>query len=138
MKNDTEGITVANPGWKFDAEEAKHAHRRRPEFIRHLREHASSGSDFAAAEIIYGELVSNVVRYANGRISIVLEWELAFAVLRVRDFGKGFEHDFHLPHSASESGRGLFIVHKLARKLEIEARPTGSEVRATLPVWMAA
>lgn len=129
---------MANPGWKFDAEEAKHAHRRRPEFIRHLRAHAASGSDFAAAEIIYGELVSNVVRYANGRISIVLEWELTFAVLRVRDFGKGFEHDFHLPHSASESGRGLFIVHNLARKLEIEARSTGSEVRATLPVWIAA
>jgi anti-sigma regulatory factor (Ser/Thr protein kinase) len=78
------------------------------------------------------------VRHANGRISIALEWELTFAVLSVRDFGKGFEHDFHLPHSASESGRGLFIVHRLTRKLEIEKHSTGSEVHATLPVWMAA
>jgi anti-sigma regulatory factor (Ser/Thr protein kinase) len=126
------------PGWRFDAEKALHAHRRRPEFIRHLRAHASSASDFAAAELIYGELVSNVVRHANGRISIVLQWELTFAVLRVRDFGQGFSHDFHLPHSASESGRGLFIVHRLARKLEIEKHPTGSEVSANLPVWLAA
>jgi anti-sigma regulatory factor (Ser/Thr protein kinase) len=129
---------AANPEWTFAAEEAKHAHRRRNEFIRHLRAHASSGSDFAAAELIYGELVSNVVRHANGRISIVLRWELSFAVLHVRDFGKGFNADFRLPPSESESGRGLFLVHHLARKLDIERHPTGSEVHATLPVWMAA
>lgn len=129
---------MAGRGWTFEADDARHAHRRRGDFIRHLRAHASSGSDFAAAELIYGELVSNVVRHANGRISIALEWELTFAVLSVRDFGKGFEHDFHLPHSASESGRGLFIVHRLTRKLEIEKHSTGSEVHATLPVWMAA
>jgi anti-sigma regulatory factor (Ser/Thr protein kinase) len=127
---------MAVRGWTFEADDARLAHHRRREFIRHLRAHASG--DFAAAELIYGELVSNVVRHANGPISIELEWELTFAVLRVRDFGKGFSHDFHLPHSASESGRGLFIVHRLARKLEIKARPTGSEVRATLPVWIAA
>jgi anti-sigma regulatory factor (Ser/Thr protein kinase) len=129
---------MAVRGWTFEADDARLAHHRRREFIRHLRMHASSGSDFAAAELIYGELVSNVVRHANGCISIGLEWELTFAVLRVRDFGKGFSHDFHLPHIASQSGRGLFIVHHLARKLEIEAHPTGSEVRATLPVWVAA
>jgi anti-sigma regulatory factor (Ser/Thr protein kinase) len=129
---------MAVRGWTFEADDARHAHRRRGDFIRHLRVHASSGSDFAAAELIYGELVSNVVRHANGRISIRLEWELTFAVLRVRDFGNGFYPDFHLPHSASESGRGLFIVHRLARKLKVESHPSGSEVRATLPVWMAA
>jgi len=129
---------MAVRGWTFEADDARHAHRRRGDFIRHLRVHASSSSDFAAAELIYGELVSNVVRHAKGRISIGLEWELTFAVLRVRDFGKGFYPDFHLPHSASESGRGLFIVHRLARKLEVEIHPSGSTVRAILPVWMAA
>lgn len=129
---------MAVRGWMFEADDARHAHRRRGDFIRHLRAHASSSSDFVAAEFIYGELVSNVVRHANGRISIRLEWVLTFAVLRVRDFGKGFYPEFYLPHSASESGRGLFIVHHLARKLDVVSHPSGSEVHATLPVWMAA
>lgn len=128
---------AARLGWTYEAEDAKHAVSRRRDFIRYLRVHASRGSDIAAAELIYGELVSNVVQHANGRINIVLEWELLFAILRVRDFGRGFSHDFHLPVTASESGRGLFIVHRLARQLEIERHTCGSEVRVTLPVWLA-
>jgi anti-sigma regulatory factor (Ser/Thr protein kinase) len=129
---------TASRRWTFDADEAKHAHRRRPEFIRHLKAHASSGSDFAAAELIYGELVGNVVRHANGRIGVELDWECSYAVLGVRDGGSGFDYDFHTPPTLSKSGRGLLIVQSLSRKLEIESYPSGSIVRATLPVWLAA
>jgi anti-sigma regulatory factor (Ser/Thr protein kinase) len=120
--------------WTFEAEEAERAHRRRREFLEHLRRHGSEESDFAAAELIYGELVSNVIRHANGRISIVLEWTSLYALLRVRDSGDGFHHNFGLPQIFSETGRGLFIVHRLAHKVEIECDPAGCEVRALLPV----
>lgn len=124
--------------WRFEAEQAKHAHRRRREFIAHLRKHASRESDFAAAELIYGELVANVMRHANGRISIVLEWQSLYALLRVRDSGNGFQHNFGLPHTYSETGRGLFIVRCLAHKVDIECDPAGCEVSALLPVKKAA
>lgn len=125
-------------GWTFQAEQAKFANRRRREFVEHLRRHGSDDSDFAAAAIIYGELVSNVIRHANGRISIVLEWTPPYALLRVRDSGDGFRHNFGLPPIMSETGRGLFIVHRLAHKLDIECDPTGCEVCAVLPVKKAA
>jgi anti-sigma regulatory factor (Ser/Thr protein kinase) len=128
------GNMTQNPGWRFQAEQAKHAHRSRREFIEHLRRHGSEESDFAAAEIIYGELVANVMRHANGRIRILLEWKSLYALLRVRDYGEGFRHDFGLPRTLSETGRGLFIVRRLARKVDIECYPTGCEVRALLPV----
>lgn len=129
---------AAEQRWTFQAQQAKHAHRRRHEFIAHLRKHGSEESDFAAAEIIYGELVANVIRHANGRISIVLEWQSHYALLRVRDSGDGFRHNFGLPHIFSETGRGLFIVRRLAHKLDVECDPTGCEVRALLPVKKAA
>ena len=125
-------------GWTFESEDARRAHDRRRDFIRHLAIHASSESDLAAAEIIYGELIGNVVRHANGRVRVVLEWRVPYAVLRVRDYGRGFVHNFELPSTTSESGRGLYIVRTLARKLEVKRHPVGSEIHVTLPVRKAA
>ena len=121
--------------WQLEADSAHDAHGCRSEFISHLRTWSAPESDFAAAEVIYGELVGNVIRHANGRIRIHLEWTESQPSLRVRDFGRGFYHDFRLPEIMSESGRGLFIVGTLGERLDIECVPEGCEVRVVLPVW---
>jgi len=123
--------------WVFEADDAMLAALERHDFIEHLRALASRDSDLHAAEVIYGELVANVVRHAAGRIAIVVDWDSERPILRVRDYGCGFFSDFQLPHAMSESGRGLFIVRRLAHDVEIHCEPGGCEVRAMLPVKKA-
>ena len=110
------------------------AHRRRPAFLAHLRTCGTPESDFSAAAIIYGELVGNVVRHTQGGVEVRLAWKRLKAELRVRDFGRGFDHAFRLPEATSESGRGLFIVRQLAEAIDISCDVSGCEVTAVLPV----
>jgi anti-sigma regulatory factor (Ser/Thr protein kinase) len=121
-------------GWQFSSLQATDANRHRRAFVNHLRACAAADSDIDASAIIYGELVGNVVRHANGPIHVVLEWNGDAAVLHVRDHGFGFQCNFQLPPSDSESGRGLFIVRELARGLALDCKPSGCEVTVVLPI----
>jgi anti-sigma regulatory factor (Ser/Thr protein kinase) len=107
--------------WAFDAENAEAAHDARAEFIAYLREHRPADGDFAAAELVFGELVGNVVRHAPGAIEIQVDCTGARATLHVIDRGRGFVRDPSLPPDMlSESGRGLYIVSRLAHALRAE------------------
>ncbi len=99
---------------------------------------AEPPSDVDAAELIYGELVANTVRYANGTVEVQLELvDKQPPVLVVRDYGPGLRCR---PWSArrdpfAESGRGLGIVELLARDVEVDrAEGGGTVVRVVLPV----
>jgi anti-sigma regulatory factor (Ser/Thr protein kinase) len=120
--------------WSFSADAPNDARGRRRAYLAHLRARCSPDSDLEAAEIIYGELIGNVIRHARGPIRVAVEWEAGWAMLRVRDAGPGFRNDFRRPPETSESGRGLFMVRDLARTLEIVCDENGCEVRAVLPV----
>lgn len=113
---------------------AQSARGRRAEFIAYLERLATPDSDLDAAAFIYGELVGNVIRHVGDGIRIAVEWGEAFAVLRVRDGGPGFQPAIVLPDGLCETGRGLYIVKTLARELEVRCEPSGCEVRAVLPV----
>jgi anti-sigma regulatory factor (Ser/Thr protein kinase) len=94
--------------------------------------------DLAAAELIFGELLGNVVRHAPGPVDIVLDWTNELPVLHVFDNGPGFRSRRkreRLPQDDwSESGRGLFIVNACATEFEIVNREgRGTHARATLP-----
>ena len=94
-------------------------------------------SDIDAAELIYGELVANTVRYAGGAIEVRLEHlDSLPPVLVVRDHGPGMRKRSAAPCDPwAESGRGLAIVEHLARHLDVErAEGGGTIVRATLPI----
>lgn len=109
------------PSWAFDAENARAAHEARTEFIAYLRERRPEDADFAAAELVFGELVGNVVRHAPGPIEIQVDCTGARATLHVLDRGHGFVRDPSLPPDMlSESGRGLYIVSRLTQSLRIE------------------
>lgn len=124
-------------GWSFEAENARAAQAARGSFMARLQKEATPESDFAAAEIIFGELVGNVVRHAPGSIDVALEWRDNRAVLHVVDRGPGFEYT--LPANIdllSESGRGLWLAHQFGEQVTVECLPGfGAHVSVVLPVF---
>lgn len=103
-------------------------------FAQAVANRGGSFEDIAAAELVFGELVSNTVRYAPGEIEIVVDWSGAEPVLHVMDNGRGFKHIAILPPDVlSESGRGLFIVSALTHDFRVSKRVCGgSHARAVL------
>ena len=122
--------------WEFKAQEALAAHARRHEFITFLRRHGSAASDFEAAEVIFGELVANVIRHAPGPITVRVEWRTTLPALLVIDEGHGFFWQPTLPRDPLyESQRGLFIVQALSAKVSVTRMAAGGTcVTAVLPV----
>jgi anti-sigma regulatory factor (Ser/Thr protein kinase) len=138
-QDDTAVLTVSfgkRAHWSFDAENAQAAHDARSEFVAELRAHSVAGSDVDAAELIFGELVGNVVRHAPGPIDVQMEWTGEHPVLHVTDRGKGFIRNPALPiDPLSESGRGLYIISLLARNVRVERIPGyGNHIAVELPV----
>jgi anti-sigma regulatory factor (Ser/Thr protein kinase) len=123
-QDDTAVLAVAfgePTSWSFDAENAEAAHEARAQLAAYLRERAPEHADIAAAELVFGELVGNVVRHAPGPIEVRVEWNASRPVLHVIDRGRGFLRDPSLPADPlSESGRGLYIVSRLTEALRIE------------------
>jgi signal transduction histidine kinase len=112
--------------------------RERRAFRAQLDAMAEPPSDVDAAELIYGELVANTVRYARGEVEVRLELvDHDPPVLVVRDHGPGLHCRPWQPRRDpfAESGRGLAIVGMLARDVDVSAAAGGGTViRATLPV----
>ena len=122
--------------WSFESNDAVAAQSVRASFVAALARDASADSDIGAAELIFGELVGNVVRYAPGPIDIDLEWTGEGPVLHVLDRGNGFDLRSTLPDDVmSERGRGLFIVAALGRDMRADRLSgRGNHVRVALPV----
>lgn len=119
-------------------DEADRVLRQRRAFRECVAALAEPASDVSGAELIYGELVGNTVRYAAGPVEVRLEVNNGDApVLTVRDHGPGLRCHPWTPRRDpyAESGRGLGIVELLARDVAVD-RPSdgGTLVRAVLPV----
>jgi len=107
----------------------------RRDIVAYLKREASANSDFAAAELIVGELLANVVRYAPGSVEIDVFWEDGYAVFEIRDAGKHFTYPRPQPEASQTSGHGLRLAAALARDLVVRrANDHGNVVRAVLPV----
>lgn len=123
-QDDTAVLTVSfgeRTSWAFDAENAQAAHQARSQLVAYLRQRAGEAADICAAELVFGELVGNVVRHAPGPIEVHVDWSGPRATLHVIDRGRGFLRDPSLPADMlSESGRGLYIVSRLTGELRIE------------------
>jgi anti-sigma regulatory factor (Ser/Thr protein kinase) len=138
-QDDTAVLTVLfgeRTHWSFDAENAQAAHDARAQFVAALRERAPAQSDIGAAELVFGELIGNVVRHAPGPIDVQLDWSGVHPVLHVTDRGKGFIRDPALPADVlSESGRGLYIIAQLTGNVRIERIPGyGNHVAVVLRI----
>lgn len=121
--------------WTFDTRDTRTASDVRKRLLAHLRTQGRPDADYAAAELVVGELLGNAVRHAPGIVDVEVEWRGNASVLHVLDRGPGYDLATDLPPSSSESGRGLFLISELAREFTVTRRPEfGSHTRAVLPV----
>jgi serine/threonine-protein kinase RsbW len=120
--------------WTFQAADPRAASRARAELVARLRAVGLNSDEALNAELVFGELVGNVVRYAAGTIEVMLDVSGQSPVLHVLDTGSGFEFRPRLPIDVmSERGRGLFLVTAFAEELSVERRRGGgSHARAVL------
>ncbi len=120
--------------WSLHTDDEVSVVAARRTFTMALREHGATSEDIAVAEIVFGELVSNAVRYAPGPVDVIADWSGPDPVLHVLDSGTGFRHISMVPPDLlSESGRGLFIVSALTHDFRISKEPPGgSHARAVL------
>ena len=90
------------------------------------------------AEIVFSELVSNVVRHAPGPDRGAAGSARPAPVLHVLDEGPGFLHVAKAPVDLmSEDGRGLSVVAALSEEFNVTHRPQplyGSHARAVLSI----
>ena len=103
--------------------------------VRVLREYGATETETDIAELVFSELLGNVVRYGGDEVEFALDISGDAPVLHALDRGPGFTYSTRLPINAlSENGRGLFIVQALTRDLNITRRNGGgSHARAVLP-----
>ncbi len=122
--------------WRFESAEQIYPSSLRGDIMALLHDRGAPDSDFGSAELIYGELISNVIRHARGKVSVRLDWNDDFPRLCVCDEQHFVAPTVRLPADPfAESGRGLFIVKALAREFTLgDAATAGSEACAILPV----
>jgi anti-sigma regulatory factor (Ser/Thr protein kinase) len=103
--------------------------------LRKWLEQKTTG-DFASAELIYGELIGNVVRHAPGPIDVEVTLERERVRLVVQSGGSAITVRPALPASPlREAGRGLFIVHELGRDYTTSELPLfGNQTAVNLPL----
>ena len=119
--------------WTFEAANAGEAQRARTEFVAQLRAAGAADEDLLAAEIVFGELVGNVVRHAAGSVDAMVDWHGLSPVLHVRDTGRGFAFVPRLPRDVfAESGRGLYIIAVLTDDFNVTRGDDGGSHREPL------
>jgi anti-sigma regulatory factor (Ser/Thr protein kinase) len=120
--------------WIFETDDAETARRTRLAYDDRLRELGLSSEEVSSAELVFGELLGNVVRYAPGTVEMTLDVSCEAPVLHVLDNGEGFEMSPRLPADPlSERGRGLYLIRALAEELSVERRRNGgSHARVVL------
>jgi PAS domain S-box-containing protein len=128
------GGNVRAKRWNFDVSDPDETRAARGELAGELRAVGMNEENVLVAELIVAELLGNVVRYATGRVDLILDHSADVPVIHIIDGGTGFEHNPRLPADTyAESGRGLYIVAKLAREFTIARAPGGgSHVRVVL------
>ena len=123
------------PAWQLAVDDARAAVDARAQFVEFLRGIGAGRRFVEKAELVFGELLGNVVRHAPGPVEITVEKRAAAIVLHVIDCGSPvLPTRRRLPDDVlSECGRGLFIVEQLASALQVEhVRDCGNHVSATL------
>ncbi len=115
------------PSWSFAVEDPRAAADARQTFVDFLRSRLDDEQRILRGELIFGELLGNVVRYAPGPVEIHLYDDADGGMrLHVIDSGPVFDVSNRLPNdSFSELGRGLFIVQHIGRRLTVERVPNG-------------
>ena len=135
MSNSMGASPRPNP-WHVGLDDGGAVAGARAEFVRYLRAYGCPEDDYAAAELIFGELVGNAYLHAPGPLEVSVEWSTGHAVLHVTDRGGAIDVTAaRMPDAHSEHGRGLAIVRALAPAVHATTYPAfGKTISAALPV----
>ncbi len=124
--------------WTFASHDAQSAQRVRLEIIALLRDAGATPEQVLDAEVIFSELIANVVRHAPGIVEAALDFSAPSPVLHILDCGRAGATEHDGVDALLESGRGLFIASRLARDVWVSPRQEGgSHARAALDVGPA-
>jgi anti-sigma regulatory factor (Ser/Thr protein kinase) len=129
-------VGVMQLEWQFETANEIYPSSLHAEIMALLRREGAADSDFDSAELIYGELISNLIRHARGRVTVRVDWSAEFPTLSVSDEQRYAAPAISLPSDPmAESGRGLFIVKTLAKEFTLrDDGSSGSAACAILPV----
>ncbi|MDP9017394.1 MAG: ATP-binding protein [Candidatus Eremiobacteraeota bacterium] len=120
--------------WIFDSSDQECGRKARKEFLARLGTDAAQ-DDLFAAEVIFGELLGNVVRHAPGTVNIWLDWIDGVPNLYVHDYGPSGYWQTRKPGASDECGRGLQMARTLCNELVINrVSIRGTEVIAKLNI----
>jgi signal transduction histidine kinase len=126
--------------WQFDARDEHVARQVKRELLAALAALGPLRPEPMIAEMVFGELLSNVVRHTPGTACVSFAVEHGHVVFSVADRGamfrlggQGIRTDA-VPDENAESGRGLFMIAALCERLSIEPRPDGKCTTVVLPL----
>lgn len=112
--------------WIFRSDDAEMFGIVRTAICQALKNHGFVDDQCMVAEMIFAELVGNVVRYAPGIIEVILERTAGLPTLHVLDRGPSFSYAPRLPSNLlAENGRGLYLVKELSREFNVSIRHGG-------------
>jgi serine phosphatase RsbU (regulator of sigma subunit)/anti-sigma regulatory factor (Ser/Thr protein kinase) len=129
------GLAGRDARWSFAVSDQNAATAARHEIVALLRDRGATDADTGLTELVFSELLGNVVRHCNDQVEFAVDLSGDAPILHALDRGPGFTYNARLPMDImSDSGRGLFIVHSLTSDLTITRRAEGgSHARAVLP-----
>jgi anti-sigma regulatory factor (Ser/Thr protein kinase) len=134
-------VCTFNAAWQLARGDFVSAAKARVAFRASLGGICSSRSDLDAAEIIFGELVTNALRYSGSDVTAAVFCSGPRVLLEVRDHGKGFdpvEIAKGKRRGDIDGGRGLMIARRLATNFRIATGHADFTVEAELPVFCVA
>lgn len=104
--------------------------------FRTLLEREFAVRDVTPHELVFGELVTNALRYGRDPMSVAVDVDGRTVRISVEDSGRCFDLDDTLEAEPSTSGgRGLKIVRSISTSLTVECTPTlGCRVTAVVPL----
>jgi anti-sigma regulatory factor (Ser/Thr protein kinase) len=130
-----ETVDLGLESFRMDYHDVATAGSMRSLVVAFLSEHATDDADLASAELIFGELLGNVVAHAPGPVDVSITWLDGQALLAMWDTGPSYAFDASLPANImSEHHRGLYIVECLGQDLRVIRQGNRNLTSVKLPV----
>lgn len=121
--------------WRADAKSAEDGRRVRRALVGELARGAEG--DLAMAELVVGELLSNVARYTPGPFCAEIVWDDERPSVVVHDAGDGRGIDLGraAPDDFAVRGRGFGLIRALGGEVDVRRVPErGCRVAVRLPL----
>ena len=130
-----DAASVPPDSMRFNCSDVAGAGSMRSDVVAFLASHCDNNADLNGAELIFGELLGNVVAHAPGPVDVSITWVKGQALLAIWDTGPAYELDASLPSDVlTEHHRGLYIVMYLGKDLRVLRQGDRNLTSVMLPV----